>query len=237
VSDIFQEVEEDVRRERYEQIWKDYGTVIIAAAAVLILGVAGYQAWTAYESGQRQEFATRFITASQAAVGGDAAAAERAFTTLAAEAPSGYAALSKFRVANAQLAENKRDAAIAGLRELTTDSDPLLSSAARLRLGWALADTAPRAEVDALIAPLLNETSAWRFPASELRAYLDLKAGKRNEAIAAYTKLGADANTTNELRQRANTIAQYLRANPDIQNPAAPPALTPPAPAQETPAP
>ena len=37
MSDIFQEVEEDVRRERYEQIWKQYGNYILAAAGVVVL--------------------------------------------------------------------------------------------------------------------------------------------------------------------------------------------------------
>jgi hypothetical protein len=243
VSDIFQEVEEEVRRERYERLWKDYGNHIIAVCSLIIQSVAGFQAWRAYELGQRQEFATRFIAASQSAATGDAAAAERAFTALVPDAPSGYESLAKFRIVNAQLAQNKRDAAIAGLRALTEVSDPLLSAAARLRLAWLLADTAPRAEINTLIAPLAAENSAWRFSAQELTAYLDLKGGKRNEALAAYTKLAADANASDDLRQRANMIAQYLRANPEVQNPAALPALTPsatptpPAPAQETPTP
>ena len=40
MSDIFREVEEDVRRERLEKIWKEYGDYIVAALALLILAGA-----------------------------------------------------------------------------------------------------------------------------------------------------------------------------------------------------
>ena len=40
MSDIFHEVEEEVRREHYEKLWKKYGNYVIAVASVLVLGVA-----------------------------------------------------------------------------------------------------------------------------------------------------------------------------------------------------
>ena len=75
MSDIFQEVEEDVRRERYEQIWKKYGNYIIAAAAVVVLAVAGYQAWQRYDLSQRQQVSDRLRQASQAVQTGNRAGA------------------------------------------------------------------------------------------------------------------------------------------------------------------
>jgi len=49
VSDIFSEVEEEVRRERWEKLWKNYNGVIIAAAAIIVTAVAGWQAWDRYQ--------------------------------------------------------------------------------------------------------------------------------------------------------------------------------------------
>ncbi|MEI9929239.1 MAG: hypothetical protein WDM89_01380 [Rhizomicrobium sp.] len=43
MSDIFHEVEEDVRRERFEKLWKQYGDYAVAALAVVILAIAGLQ--------------------------------------------------------------------------------------------------------------------------------------------------------------------------------------------------
>src|SRR5262245_27658910 len=76
MSDIFQEVEEDVRRERYEQLWKKYGNYVIAAAAVLVLAVGGYQAWVAYDNSQRQQVSDKYQEAQGLAAAGKAAEAE-----------------------------------------------------------------------------------------------------------------------------------------------------------------
>ena len=133
MADIFQEVEEDVRRERYEQIWKKYGNYILAAAVLFVLAAGAYQAWKSYDLNQRQQISDRFQAAEQLAATGDVAKAETEFAALAKDAPSGYATLSKFYLANTYLAQNKRDPAVALLRELIANSDPVISSAARLR--------------------------------------------------------------------------------------------------------
>ena len=216
MSDIFQEVEEDVRRERYEQIWKKYGNYIMAAAAVLVLAVAGYQAYQNYDLTQRQKVSDQFREASQSAQTGNAAKAESDFSTLAKDAPSGYATLAKFHLAAAYLQQGKRDPAVALLRELTGSSDELVANTARLRLAWIMADASPKAEIVSLMQPMMAADSPWRFAASEVTAYIDLKDGKRAEAIAEYQKLSQEAEAPANLRQRAGGIAEYLKANPDV---------------------
>ena len=42
MTDIFREVEEDVRRERVEKLWKAYGNYLIAALVLLFAGMAIY---------------------------------------------------------------------------------------------------------------------------------------------------------------------------------------------------
>ncbi len=50
MSDIFREVEEDVRRERLEKLWKPYGDYVIAAGRGRLLGIGGYKLWQRYET-------------------------------------------------------------------------------------------------------------------------------------------------------------------------------------------
>lgn len=216
VSDIFQEVEEDVRRERYEQIWKKYGNYIIAGAAVLVLAVAGYQAWVRYDLSQRQQVSDRFRDATQAAQSANIPKAETDFAALAKEAPAGYSTLAKFQLAGAYLTSGKRDQGIALLRELTATSDKVIGNAARLRLAWTLADATPKGEIATLLQPLMVPDNPWRFAASEVLAYADLKNGARSQALAAYQKLAQDTEAPSGLRQRAAGIADFLKANPDI---------------------
>ena len=227
MSDIFQEVEEDVRRERYEQIWKKYGNYIIAGAAVLVAAVAGYQAWQRYDLTQRQQISDRFGQAAQTAQSGNLPKAESDFATLTKDAPSGYATLAKFQLAGTYLAQGKRDQGVALLRELAASSDPIMSSVARLRLAWVLADASPKPEIVTLLEPLTAADNPWRFAAQEVLAYMDLKGGARDAALAQYQKLSQDNAAPATLRQRAGGISEYLKANPPNGAIGTPPPQTP----------
>ncbi len=213
MSDIFQEVEEDVRRERYEQLWKKYGNYVIAAASVLVLAVGAYQAWRAYDLRQRQAVSDRYEAALQLAQT-DPLKAEIAFDALVKDAPSGYATLAKFHLAGQYLAQGKRDPAVALLKELVNVSNPVLANTARLRLAWLLADASPKADVVMLLQPLSAPDSQWRFAAQEVVAYIDFKDGQRGQAQAEYEKLAQEAEAPAGLRQRAGGIAEFIRANP-----------------------
>jgi hypothetical protein len=245
MSDIFQEVEEDVRRERYEQLWSKYGNYIIAAAAVLVIAVAGYQAWTTYDSNQRQQVSERYEKAQTLAATGKAAdQAETEFAELSKSGYFGYATLAKFNLVSTYLAQNKREAAVALLRELVDSPNDTVSSVARLRLAWLEADARPKAEIDAILQPLRAADNPWRFAAGEVLAYVELRTGSRAQAEADYLTLSQEPQASPALRQRSGAIVQYLRANPGVAlaapgagGPPAAPAAATPAAAPATPAP
>jgi hypothetical protein len=101
-----------------------------------------------------------------------------------------------------------------------------------------------------VLGPLTAADNPWRFAASEITAYIDLKDGSRANALAEYQKLADATDAPASLRQRAGGIAEYLKANPDAGIPAAAPpslstlsltppslpSLAPPAPASAPPA-
>jgi hypothetical protein len=213
VTDFFSEVEEEVRRERYQQLWKRHGTSIIAVAFVVVGSVAGWQIWERYSLAQREAASLEFNNATNVAEAGNLSQAETEFVRLAQEAPSGYARLAEFVHVKTLLLQGNREEAIANLRELIADSNPLLSAPARLQLAWVLAETAPREEVEAIIAPLQNDESPWRYAASEIDAYLSYYHGDRADAAAAYQALAVSVGAPEGMQQRAAAIAQFLRAN------------------------
>ncbi|MEC9183936.1 MAG: hypothetical protein VX930_06640, partial [Pseudomonadota bacterium] len=64
MGDIFQEVEEEVRRDRYSKLWKDYGGYIIAAAVALVLGTTAFVGWREYKAQRQQDDSDRFVAAA-----------------------------------------------------------------------------------------------------------------------------------------------------------------------------
>ncbi len=215
MTDIFQEVEEEVRRERYQQLWQKYGNLAIAAAALIVIAVAGYELWLAWDRSQREAASNQFHAAEQLAQAGRLGEAETAFAKLAEDAPSGYATLSKFHQAAVMLAAGKRDQALALYDQLAQSKDPNLSGMARLRIAWAQAEYAPRDQIEKTLAPLSGAGNPWRFVAQEVLAFADLREGRFSVALKAYELLASDNKAPQGVRQRAGAIAEYLKANPN----------------------
>ena len=65
MSDIFREVEEDVRRERLAKLWKAYGNYAIAALVLLFAGIAGWQVWQRHDQQEREKVSDAFVAAQR----------------------------------------------------------------------------------------------------------------------------------------------------------------------------
>jgi hypothetical protein len=210
VTDIFQEVEEDVRRERFEKLWKQYGDYIIAGIAAVVIGVAGYKLWTRYEEQQRFNASKTFVAAQEAADSGNTTAATAMFGKLAQSGPGGYATVARLAEANTLLMSGKRADAITIYKSIAQKDSTPLGNAARVRAAWAEADTAPRSELETLLAPLTSPTSEWRFMAREVLAYSDYHNGALAQAQKEYQALADDKAGAQGLRDRAHAMATFL---------------------------
>jgi len=229
VSDIFREVEEDVRRERLEKLWKVYGNWGIVALVLLFAGIAGWQFWQRHEMAERQKVSDAFIAAQRIT---NAQAAASAFSDLARTAPKGYAQLARLSQAGAMLASGQRPDAIEIYRQLAKEDSGLVGSVARLRLGWALAESASRGELAEVLKPLDQPGSAWRPNAREVLAYADYRALDTKSALTKYSELATDPDSPQGLRSRAQAMASFLKTGGAV-NYGTVPADVPPPPLQE----
>ena len=227
MTDIFHEVEEEVRRERYEILWKKYGDYVIAGVAAVAIAIAGYKFWQRYETQQLLNASASFNAAEKLAETGNNTAAAQAFASLAKTAPKGYADLSRLAEAGALLAANDRSDALTLYKSIGDSGSPL-ANVARLRAAWAMADTASRSELQALLAPLTMPGNSWRYAAGEIIAYADYRAGNFKQSQAEYESLANEADAPRTLRGRANAMATFIRAGGDkefgtVPKPALPP--------------
>jgi hypothetical protein len=247
VSDIFREVEEDVRRERFEKLWKAYGSYAIAALVLLFAGIGGWQLWQRHDQQEREKVSDAFV-ATQRITNPQAAAS--AFADLARTAPKGYATVARLSEADAMLASGQRGGAIDLYKQIAKDDNGTVGAVARLRAAWALAETASRSELTDLLKPLDQPGNAWRENAQEVLAYADYRAMDTKSALAKYSELALDPEAPESLRARAKAMAAFLKNGgainygsvpadaaplpPQAANNSTPPAngANPPAPAQ-----
>lgn len=208
MSDIFREVEEDVRRERFEKLWKAYGTYAIVAVALLFAGIGGWQYWQRHQLEEREKAADALLAAQRIT---NPLAAAGAFSDLAKGAPKGYAQVARLSQAGAMFASGQRAEAIDLYKQIAKEDSGLVGTVARLRAGWALADTASRRELADLLKPLDQPGNAWRPNAREVLAYADYRAMDTKSALAKYTQLAVDPESPQGLRSRAQAMAMFLR--------------------------
>jgi hypothetical protein len=213
VSDIFREVNEDLRRDEAAKVWKKYGVYVVGLAAAIVLATLGYQLWQKWDSDRRMERSDHFVEAARLAAGQDAEAAVPALAELGP--PDGaYGSLATFERARVLAEAGRRDEAIALWDELAADggAGSALQSAARLFAVMHQVDDGEPSGLRSRLEPLLVPGNGFRATALELTAILALREGDRDEARRVYTELADDLTAPPGLRTRA---AQMLAALKD----------------------
>ena len=231
MTDIFREVEEEIRRERVEELWKKYGDYVIAIAALMVIAAAGFQLWRVYEQRQQAKASATYMAATELLNAGSASEAAQAFAKLATTAPGGYASIALLQKANALYAAGDVPEAVETYKEIAAKGDPLLGAVARVRAGWANVETAPRGDLAILLQPLLDTATAWHPMAREILAYSDYHSGATAKALEEYRDIVNDRQAPEYLRRRCDAMATYLAAGGDSNYGTVPlpePAKTPP---------
>ena len=143
MSDIFQEVDEEVRRDKAAEFWKKYQNLILAGAVAIVLVSAGFRYWQYERQRADQAAGDQFQQALAALEGGKLDEAKAGFDKIAAQGPSGYRALAQMAAAGARASKDPQGAA-AAFDAVAGDAsiDPLLRDGARLRAGLLRLDIA-----------------------------------------------------------------------------------------------
>lgn len=207
MSDIFREVDEEVRRERLQQIWDRHSGLIIAVALLVVLGVAGWRGYEYWEAKKAAESGTKFEAAITLAEEGKHPEAQAAFANIAAEGSSGYRMLARFREA-AELGRTDQAAAVKAYDALAADSGlgRTLQDLATVRAGLLLVDTATLADLNARLEPLTGPDRTFRHTARELLALAAWRTGDTTAAKRWFDMITTDAATPSGTRARIDVL-------------------------------
>jgi hypothetical protein len=207
VSDIFQEVVEEVRRERLKQVWERYSGVIVGVALLIILGLGGWRGYQWWEAKKAAEAGAVFESAVALANEGKRAEAEAAFGRIASEASSGYRVLARLRQA-AELATHDREGAVRAYDALANDSSvtSTLRDLANVRAALLLVDAAPLETIRARLEPLTAAGRPFRHTAREVLAFAAFRAGDMTAARPWLQAIVADPETPPGVRARTDML-------------------------------
>jgi hypothetical protein len=212
MTDIFQEVEEDIRRERMARLWQRYGIYVILTAVLIVLVTAGYRGYEAWTTSRERAAGDRFTEVLQTAQEGLPSTAAEELLAYAGQAPSGYAMLARFRAATAYEQAGEPQEAIALLSALAEDAPgDLYRDLARVRLAQLHLDAGDPAGAVEAVASLAEESSSpFHRSAQEMMGLAAYARDDLDEARRWFTALEEGADTPAALRQRAGLMLALI---------------------------
>jgi len=212
LADIFQEIDEDLRRDRMAKLWARYGKYAIGAAVLIVVATGAGVAYQNYRTQQYQAEGLKYAETGATLHAGDDAKAIVGFETLAAENKAGYGLLARIEAAALKAKDSSdKEGGLAGLNAIAADGsvDPVYRDLATVLAGLYGVDSAKPDATIAQMKPLSD--GPWRYTAREVTALAELKAGDKAAALKAYQELADDLAAPPSLRSRATEIVNGLK--------------------------
>ena len=211
---LFQEIDEEIRQDQTAKLWRAYGKHIIAGTILLVVAVAGFQGWKAYDISTREADGERFSKAQAMVQTDQEEAGLKAFADIAADGRAGYALLARFQQARLLARAGDAAGAAATYQALSEDGgiDPTYRDLAVI-LGGIQELNAAGADLAALesrLEPLMAETSPWRFSAREIKGLLAHRSSNASEARKLFQGLASDPRAPQGIRVRAQEMLSIL---------------------------
>ena len=249
VTDIFEQVEEELRSERYKRLARTWLPVLGGVLLLALIAALGWWGWQANETSRAGKASVAYERGIEALRSNDPAAAESAFQEAAQVGNGAYKSMALAQRAGLALAGNRTDEAIDLLdQSAKAIGDPLMSDSSAFKAALLVMDTdASYEDVEKRLTPLTREGRPFRAEALEALAMAQIQHGKTTEARATFVQLQLGQDVPDTIRQRAQAaigmidggtlggIGQVLEAQsaaPEIVSPDAGPGAGAPPEAQ-----
>jgi hypothetical protein len=214
MSDIFHEVDEEVRRDKAVEFWTKYQNHLFALAALIILATAGYRFYEYRRLQADQAAGAAFQDALKLDHDGKTADAEAALAKLLPQAPSGYRMLARFIEAGLK-AKSDPKAGAAAYDALAADDSlgSLPRAAAALRAALARLEAGDSEAARTALVALAIPNAPFRHTARLTLGAMAIGAKDFKTAGKWLDLLVADPQAPQSDRRDAETLLGVVAAN------------------------
>ena len=162
---FIREVNEEIRQDQMQAVWKRYGSLLIGAAVAVVLVTAGYRAWDWYVTSQASASGDRFLAALNLASQGKNAEAATELDQLAKDGYGSYPLLARMRAATLLVQDGKVTEAVAAFDAVAADNSVVESirQMASLRSAMLLVDHGTYEDVARRAEPLSADSPTAPF--------------------------------------------------------------------------
>ena len=209
MTDIFEEVSAELRRDRMQTAWDTYGRYIIGLAVAIVVITAVSIGFSGYSTSQDEAASSRYDAMRASLADLDTQERLSALTEFAAAEDNGYGVLARFSVAYLHVEDNDNAAALEVFDGLSNDGSVPdgMQNYARLQGAIvAINSGAALEEIEARLEYLMDEDSGLLPMARETMALAYMRDDRLLEARDLWLSQLADANASSLARERATIM-------------------------------
>ena len=208
-SAAFHEVDEAVRKDELKEWWGRYGTLVVAAAVIAVVVVAGLVGWRQYDASQRAA-ASAAYSAALAKIPQDPAVARAEFEKQASSAPEPYRSLAAMIAAQLREPVDAQVTALAALAPTLSSAE--LADLANVIAAFKSVDTPKAGEMIAKLEPLAAPGRPFRLSVRELQALVAARKGDLKQARELWTEISKDPQLPQGTQQRVTAMLNLYGA-------------------------
>jgi len=218
---FIQEVESDLRQEKFEHLWKRYGKSITIGFAVIVGLSAMFNLWQHHQAKQRDITSQQFVNAQTLMFSKNIGDALSAMEGISKTSHRTYSTLAKFNIAAILRQEtghkdlNRAEEIYKDLMHSSNAEHIFRELATVLFVGLRLDRLENNTEeeiqkLSKLIEPCTTKAAPYRHLALELRGIIELRQKNYPKATETFVTIAQDEKSPKDVRLRAQVMTQNL---------------------------
>ena len=210
-EEFVREVDEDIKEENRIKLWKKVFPYVVSVSLGIIIFTSGYVFWNNYTENLNQQLGDDFTAAVQLANEEDLDASIVALNRIVDEGSDGYVTLAKMKKASILIQRGELESGLNIYLDLERNAvDQSFRDIASILYVLNSMDTEdPQYLLDKINK--LESSQIWRSSALEMKAFLQLKQNKIEEARNTFEAILNLPNTPSSLATRAKNMFDYLK--------------------------
>lgn len=204
---FFEEVDEEVRNEKFKQLINKYGGFILTVLILALSLAVGYEKIGEWRVRKAEQKNIQYIQAVTPRSDYESSIAE--LENIVATEKGLYKDMARLQIANILLDNEQTDRALADLEQLYNDVNAAdkIREIAAIKLASYKIDTASYDEVNGILSIITeNEKSSWREMAQELLAMSAIQHKQYEKAKVIYQELLTNGHISDDFKARINDM-------------------------------
>lgn len=207
MSDLLQEIDEALKREKAEKLWREYGPILIGGAILLVVLTGAFAAWNGWQHQRNANQTNMLISALETPY------PEMALKAIDEHLSGEHKVIAQMQLAGYLVQNDKQDEALAlyqtvAQQRFTPDiwRDLAILMAARLEWNDSIDENRAR-DIYASLKPLLAKNNPWRLHAALQSALIAGDSfGEYKNAVQLLATPLNDPNAAISLKNRARAL-------------------------------